>query len=150
MELKNLIPFKTKTKIIPEVKSEEYYGNDSSFDDDWLEDDYEEGQLSVDVFQTKDKLIVKSTIAGVKPEDLNISLHNDMLTIKGKRKMEEEISDDNYFARECYWGSFSRSIILPIEISAEKKVDAYLENGVLTVILPKAKPKQVAIKVKEI
>ncbi len=117
--------------------------------DDWFDGDYEEGQLSIDVYQKPDKLIVKSTIAGVKPEDIDISINNDMLTIRGKREANEKISGDDYLYRECYWGAFSRSVILPVEVEAEK-VEASLENGVLTVILPKAKTsKQISIKVKE-
>jgi HSP20 family protein len=116
---------------------------------EWLGGDYDEGQLSIDVYQTPDKLIIKSTIAGVKPSDIDISINNDMLTIRGKRELNEEISDDNYLIKECYWGGFSRSVILPVEVDAEK-VDAALDNGVLTVILPKAKSaKQISIKVKE-
>ncbi|MFH1744642.1 MAG: Hsp20/alpha crystallin family protein [bacterium] len=116
----------------------------------WLDDEeYEEGQLSVDVYQTPSSLVVKSTIAGVKPEDIDISINNDMLTIRGKRKMTEEIKGENYLFRECYWGSFSRSIILPVEIEAEK-IDASIENGVLTIVLPKARSAQeISIKVKE-
>src|SRR3989339_6 len=110
---------------------------------------FEDGQLSIDVFQTPDKLIVKSTIAGVKPEDIDISINNDMLTIRGKRDMYEEIKDEDYLYKECYWGSFSRSIILPVEVEADK-IEAFLENGVLTVTLPKAKnAKQISIKVRE-
>jgi len=116
---------------------------------EWLDGDYEEGQLSIDVYQTDDDLIIKSTIAGVKPEDIDIAINNDMLTIRGKREMKSEVHDDNYLYRECYWGSFSRSIILPMEVKASK-IDASLENGVLTVTLPKAQSaKQISIKVKE-
>ena len=83
-----------------------------------------------------------------KPEDIDISINNDMLTIRGKRQMDKKISEENYLYRECYWGSFSRSIILPVEIEPER-IDAALENGVLTVTLPKAKvSKQISIKVK--
>lgn len=115
----------------------------------WLDEEYEEGQLSIDVYQTPTKLIVKSTIAGVKAEDIDISINNDMLTIRGKREMTEKIKEENYLYKECYWGSFSRSIILPVEIDAEN-IEAALENGVLTVTLPKAKSaKQASIKVKE-
>ncbi|MDP2587049.1 MAG: Hsp20/alpha crystallin family protein [Candidatus Komeilibacteria bacterium] len=115
----------------------------------WLDEDYEEGQLSVDVFQTKDAIVIKSTIAGVKPEDIDISINNDMVTIRGKREIDETISEDDYFYQECYWGGFSRSIILPVEIMPDK-VDASLKNGVLTVTLPKAKKSQAfSIKVKE-
>jgi len=117
-------------------------------DDEWLEDK-EEGQLSIDVYQTAEKLVVKSTIAGVKPNDIDISIDNDMLTIRGKREMINEVSESDYLYRECYWGSFSRSIILPFEVKANK-IDAFLENGVLTVTLPKAQSeKKISIKVKE-
>ena len=117
--------------------------------EEWLEGDYEEGQLSVDVYQTESKLIITSTIAGVKSEDIDIALNNDMLTIRGKREMKREINDEDYLYRECYWGNFSRSIILPVEVRAEK-IEASLENGVLTIVLPKAKTaKQISIKVKE-
>ena len=116
---------------------------------EWMDDDYEEGQLSIDVYQTPKTIVVKSTIAGVKPEDINISINNDMLTIRGKREEKEEIKDDDYLYRECYWGSFSRSIILPVEVKAEE-IEAILENGVLTIILPKSKAtKQISVKIKE-
>jgi len=118
-------------------------------DDKWLNEDYEEGQLSVDVYQTKESIVIKSTIAGVKPEDIDISINNDMITIRGRREIEETITEDDYFYQECYWGGFSRSIILPVEIIPEK-VDASLKNGVLTVKLPKAKKTQsISVKVKE-
>ena len=116
---------------------------------EWLGDDYDEGQLSIDVYQTPDKLVVKSTIAGVKPENIDISINNDMLTIRGKRLRREEVAEENYLIKECYWGGFSRSVILPVEVEADK-VEAALDNGVLTVILPKAKSaKQFSIKVSE-
>ncbi len=115
---------------------------------EWLDEDYEEGQLSIDVYQTPRAIVVKSTIAGVKPEDIDISINNDMLTIRGRRTMAEEVRDEQYLFRECYWGSFSRSIILPTEIDTDK-IEAELENGVLTIVLPKAKAaKQVSVKVK--
>ncbi len=116
---------------------------------EWLDDDYEEGQLSIDVYQTPKDLIIKSTIAGVRPDDIDISINNDMLTIRGKREMKEIIDSADYLYRECYWGAFSRSIILPCEVK-EEKINAHLEDGVLTIILPKAKTrKNVFIKVKE-
>ncbi len=116
---------------------------------EWLGGDYDEGQLSIDVFQNPNSIIVKSTIAGVKPDDIDISINNDMLTIRGRREIQEQISEENYLIKECYWGGFSRSIILPVEVEVEK-VEASLDNGVLTVILPKAKSaKQFSIKVRE-
>jgi HSP20 family protein len=121
---------------------------DDDSQEEWIEEDFEEGQLSIDVYQTAKDIVVKSTIAGVRSEDIDISINNDMLTIRGKRHMDKQIPDDNYLYRECYWGSFSRSIILPVEVQQEK-IDASLENGVLTVTLPKARvTKQISIKVK--
>src|SRR3990167_11362788 len=97
-------------------------------DEKWLDEDYEEGQLSVDVYQTKDAIVIKSTIAGVKPEDIDISINNDMVTIRGKREFDDSVQEDDYFYQECYWGGFSRSIILPVEIQPDK-VQANLKNG---------------------
>jgi HSP20 family protein len=117
--------------------------------EDWAESEPEDGQLSVDVYQTKDSVVIKSTIAGVKPEDVDISIENDVITIRGERKQESEVKDDDYFYQECYWGSFSRSIVLPVEVKSDE-TNASLKNGVLTVVLPKEKKsKSVAVKVKE-
>jgi len=102
---------------------------------DWMEEDYE-GQLSVDVYHTDDEIIIKSTIAGIKPEDIDIIVNNDMVTIRGERAKEDKVIDENYFFQECYWGGFSRSIILPQEVKADQ-VKATLENGILTIRLPK-------------
>jgi len=114
----------------------------------WFAEDYE-GQLAVDVFQTKDNIIVKSTIAGIKPEDLEIYVHNDLLTIRGKREEEKTEEDSEYFYKECYWGGFSRSVILPVEVQVDK-VEASMKNGVLTIVMPKSnKSKLVNVEVKE-
>jgi len=130
-------------------KEEKIETKEETPDESWLEEDYEEGQLSVDVYQTKDTIEIKSTIAGVKSEDIDISINNDMVTIRGKREFDHSVQEDDYFFQECYWGGFSRSIILPVEIQPDK-VQANLKNGVLTVTLPKvAKAKAVSIKVKE-
>lgn len=99
--------------------------------------DQAEGQLTVDVYQTPDAVVIKSTIAGVKPEDLDVSITNDMVTVRGTRRHDEEVREDEYFYRECYWGTFSRSIILPVDIVAEK-ADASLRDGILTVRIPKS------------
>jgi len=105
-------------------------------EDHWLADDLE-GQLSVDVFQKGDAIVVKSTIAGVEPEDLEIFLNRDMLTIKGKREHAESVQQGEYFVRECYWGKFSRTIILPSDVKSEE-AKATLKDGVLTIVMPKA------------
>jgi HSP20 family protein len=96
-----------------------------------------EGQLTIDVYQTENDIVIKSTIAGVKPEDLDVSINNDMITIRGQRKQEEEVTQDNYYYQECYWGGFSRSVILPVDVLADK-VEASMKNGILTIRLPKA------------
>lgn len=96
-----------------------------------------EGQLTIDVYQTDEDIVIKSTIAGVKPEDLDVNINNDMVTIRGERKQEDEVDTENYYYQECYWGPFSRSVILPVEIIAEK-AEATMKNGILTIKLPKA------------
>ena len=96
-----------------------------------------EGQLTIDVYQTDEAIVIKSTIAGVKPEDLDVAINNDMVTIKGERKNDEAAPEGNYYYQECYWGSFSRSILLPVDIVADKS-EASLKNGILTIRLPKA------------
>lgn len=95
-----------------------------------------EGQLTIDVYQTDKDIVIKSTIAGVKPENLDIDINSEMVTIKGKRTQDEEVDSENYYYQECYWGPFSRSIILPVEIVTEK-AEATMKNGILTVRLPK-------------
>lgn len=115
---------------------------------DWLDENYE-GQLSVDVYSTDKEIVIKSTIAGVQTEDIDISVQNDMLTIRGERQNEADPKLEEYYYQECYWGAFSRSIILPLEVDANK-VAASLKNGVLTIRLPKVRGrKSVAVKIKE-
>lgn len=95
-----------------------------------------EGQLTVDLYQNADEIILESPIAGVKPEDLDVSITSESVTIKGSRQKERRVKDEDYFYQECYWGRFARSIILPQEVDAEKS-DASIKNGVLTIKLPK-------------
>jgi HSP20 family protein len=103
--------------------------------EEWMNDF--EGQLTIDMYQTKDNVIIKSTIAGVKPDDIDITIANDMVTIRGERARDFEASAEDYFYQECYWGSFSRSVVLPVDVDIEN-VSADLKDGILTVILPKA------------
>ena len=100
----------------------------------WLEET--EGELAVDVFQTNGDIVVQSAIAGVKPEDLDISVENDVVTIRGGRKSEFVEEKKNYFHQECYWGAFSRQIILPEEVDPNR-VEASMQDGILTLRLPK-------------
>ena len=108
---------------------------DESDEGDW--DEQEEGQLALDVYQDKDNIVIRSTIAGVQPDDLDISVASDMVTIKGERRQEQEVKEEDYFYQECYWGSFSRSLPLPVEVDVDK-VSAEIKDGVLTLTLPKA------------
>lgn len=112
---------------------------------DWTHQD--EGELKIDVYQKGGNIIVKSTIAGAKPEDIDISINHDILTIRGKRHLDEEVEDREYLHRECYWGAFSRSVILPCEVQ-KGRIKAVMRRGVLTIVLPKTEKKK-EIKVKE-
>jgi len=100
-----------------------------------------EGQLAIDVYQTPEEIVVESTIAGVDPEDLDVDISSEAVTIRGKRTKEKKIQDEDYFYQECYWGKFSRSIILPQEVDPENAV-ASLKNGVLTIRMPKMNRKK--------
>ncbi|MBI2013375.1 MAG: Hsp20/alpha crystallin family protein [Candidatus Colwellbacteria bacterium] len=95
-----------------------------------------EGQLAVDVYQTPNEIIIESTIAGVKPDDIEVDVTGESVTIRGERHQEDTIDESDYFYRECFWGRFSRSIILPQEVDPEK-AHSTLKNGVLTIKLPK-------------
>lgn len=96
-----------------------------------------EGQLAIDVVQTKDEVIVVAPMAGCKAENLELHLHNDVLTIRGERQSPLS-NESDFFYRECYWGKFSRTIVLPVEVKTEM-ARAEFKNGVLTVALPKTK-----------
>lgn len=95
-----------------------------------------EGQLAIDVYQTPSEIIVESTVAGVRPDELDVDITNESVTIRGERKREEKVVDENYLYQECYWGRFSRSIILPQDIDPDK-AQAEFKNGILRVRLPK-------------
>ena len=108
----------------------------------------EEGELSVDVYQGPNEIIIKTMVAGVKPEDLDVSITREMVTIKGKREEERTINEDDYFHKELYWGSFSRSIVLPQEIDVDS-AEATERHGLLILKLPKLnKNRQTKVKVR--
>ncbi len=111
--------------------------------DEWMvADETLEGQLAVDVFQTKDNIVIKAPIAGVAPGNLDVSVANDVVTLRGERVDESQIEREHYYIQECYWGSFSRSVILPTPTVAEK-AKAVLKDGVLTVTIPKVETEKV-------
>jgi HSP20 family protein len=105
---------------------------------------------SVDVYQTEDKIVVKADVPGLEKKDFDISVVNSHLTIKGERKHEDEVKEENYHRIERAYGAFERTFALPATVDAEK-IQAEYKDGVLEVTLPKkeeAKPKQIAVKVK--
>ena len=117
----------------------------------WLEKETnEEGELTVDVYQTPEMIVIKSMIAGVRPEDLDVSITRDMVTIRGKREEERVAKEEDYFARELYWGSFSRTIQLPEEIDVDE-AEAIEKHGLLILKLPKLdKKRQSKLKVRTV
>ncbi|MBI2617965.1 Hsp20/alpha crystallin family protein [Candidatus Kaiserbacteria bacterium] len=108
----------------------------------------EEGQLSVDVYQTPEHIVLKAVVAGVRPDHLDVSITRDMVTIKGKREEQKEVTEENYFYKELYWGSFSRTILLPQEVEVDG-AEATEKHGVLIIKLPKIdKDRETKLKVK--
>jgi len=101
----------------------------SSFNQDQV------GQLAIDVYQTENDLVIQSAIAGVKPETLDVIMEKDIVAIKGARE-KPFVEAGDYFSQECYWGSFSREIILPTEVDPNKAL-AELKDGILTIRIPK-------------
>lgn len=108
----------------------------------------EAGELAVDVYQTNSHIIIKAMIAGVRPEDLDVSITRDMVTIRGKRERASEGSNGDFFFQELYWGSFARTIVLPQEVEIEE-AEATEKHGLLMIKLPKLdKGRQAKLKVK--
>ncbi|MBD3330526.1 Hsp20 family protein [Candidatus Peregrinibacteria bacterium] len=116
-------------------------GDDSSIS-------HEVGQLSLDIYQTDKELVILAPIAGVKEKDLKVSITDDTLVIRGERSKKEEVSNENYFAKECFWGAFSRAIVLPEDINISKAVASF-NNNVLEIRIPKSvKEKTKVLKIK--
>lgn len=105
--------------------------------DDW-EEDTVPGQLAVDVYETKEKLLVKARTAGVNKSELDVSIADNTLSIRGTLSAGTEEGVENYFVQECYWGEFSRSIALPVPVK-EEEIEAVLKDGVLTISFTKVK-----------
>ncbi len=106
--------------------------------DEWDEEDAVPGQLAVDVYETREKLVVKARTAGVNKPDLDVSIADNTLSIRGTLSAGNEDDVENYFVQECYWGEFSRSIALPVPVK-EDEIEAVLKDGVLTVSFTKVK-----------
>lgn len=118
-------------------------------DDNELMESEFEGQLSIDMYQTDDDLIIKAPVAGVDPDDLEVSITEDSFSIRGKRHDEHKQEKGDYFVHECYWGSFSRKETLPVNVLAEKAEASLNKKGVLTIRVPKSsKGKTKTLKIK--
>jgi len=113
---------------------EAYSGHEHGID---MEDEADQdGELAIDMYQTRDAIVIRALVAGVSPEDLNISITRDMVTLQGQREEVQEAPDEDYYHRELFWGSFSRSIVLPEEIIIDE-AEAREKHGLLEIVLPK-------------
>jgi len=112
------------------------------------EDEPQEGELPVDMYQTGDAVVIRALVAGVSPDDLDIAITRDMVTIKGLREEHQEAPDDDYYHRELFWGSFSRTLLLPEEVLIDE-AEAQEKHGLLEIRLPKVdKDRSTKLKVK--
>ncbi|MBI2023306.1 Hsp20/alpha crystallin family protein [Candidatus Giovannonibacteria bacterium] len=108
----------------------------------------EEGQLTIDMWQTNSDIVLQAIVGGIKPDELEVSISNDMVTIRGKRERTKEISSSDYYYQELYWGTFSRSVMLPQEVDSDE-AEATIKAGLLTIRIPKLdKTKVQKLKVK--
>jgi HSP20 family molecular chaperone IbpA len=113
-----------------------------------VEEDQSEGQLPVDVYQTPNEIVIRAFVAGVRPDELNVSISRDMVVIEGSREERDSVVDSDYFTRELFWGTFSRTILLPQEIDVDNS-SAGSKDGLLSIILPKLdKARQTKLRVK--
>jgi HSP20 family molecular chaperone IbpA len=107
-----------------------------------------EGQLPVDVYQTASEIVIRTFIAGVRPDEMNVSISRDMVTIEGSREERASVPETDYFHHELFWGSFTRTILLPQEVDVENS-SAGAKDGLLTIILPKLdKARQTKLRIK--
>lgn len=134
-------PVDTQNTVTEQIYEEEVA------DDDWDEDEDIPGQLAVDVYETADKLVIKARTAGIERKDLDVSISDNILTISGVLSGSEDDKVTQWHIQECYWGEFSRTIALPVQVK-EDGVEAVLKDGVLTVSFEKEKteaPKRILI-----
>lgn len=130
-----------------EGKGEERHAHITTKDETWSPEE-PAGELAVDIYQTPDAIVVKALIAGVQPNSIDIALTREMITISGKRQDEREVEEEHYFQKELYWGSFSRTVLLPEEVDVDM-AEASEKHGVLMVRLPKInKKRQTKLKVR--
>lgn len=109
----------------------------------------QEGQLVVDVYQTPDSIVIRTPVAGVKLADIHITINDNTLTIKGERTHADNIAEGDYLLKECYWGAFSRSLVMPFNLSPEK-IQAFFKDGILKIVIPHQQANEKAIKITEL
>ena len=114
----------------------DYTDNESSFNSDWLPQTNHGSELSIDLYELDDEIVLQAMIAGIRPEDLDINVTREMVTIEGHREGPQAIPDDNYFHQELFWGAFNRTVMLPAEIEVEE-AEANESHGLLTIRMPK-------------
>lgn len=136
------------------IEDSDYESEDSNSLSNWdtplAQDEDMDGELSVDMYQTDKDLVIEAMIAGVRPEDIQVNITRDIVTLSGKREANKTVTHDDYFYRELYWGTFSRSIMLPHEIDIEL-AEAIEKHGMLIIKMPKTdKGRQNKLKVKSL
>ena len=118
------------------VEEEDYQEEGEEWEDAPESATQQDGELPVDMYQTDEMIVIRALVAGVSPTELEISITRDMVTIRGIREEYQETHDDNYFHRELFWGSFSRTILLPEEVAIDE-AEAQEKHGLLEIKLPK-------------
>lgn len=138
-------PVEAEEPVVEDVPQEE----GEPVEDEWVDTDEFPGQLAVDVYETADKLVVKARTAGISKSDLDVSISDNILTISGVLSGGEDEQTTRWHIQECYWGEFSRTIALPVQVREdENSVKAELKDGVLTIMFEKEKteaPKKIEI-----
>lgn len=133
----------------PEFKKTRLISNKMQSQLNTQSDEDTEGQLALDIYQTPTHLVIVAPIAGVQLNDINVTVTEDVLTVKGKRYLEFDIKDEDYFTQECFWGDFSRSIVLPAAVDITK-INASFKDAVLKITIPKTEPtKTKVIRIKQ-
>lgn len=125
------VPRESRRKLSPTKRKEVVELSD---EEEMVEEDI--GQLAVDVYQNDDNIVIQAMVAGMHPSKLDVQIGREVVTIRGERKNEKEVMNDDYFFQELYWGMFSRTIVLPEEVDPDLG-EATEKNGLLTIVLPK-------------
>ncbi len=141
VEMNTAEPYVADPRGISQVTEENVQSDDRQ---EWEDEDYdeeEEGTLSIDMYETASDLILKTVVAGARPEDLDISINRERVTVRGSRSPDRGLRDSQVHLQELYWGPFSRTVTLPEEVDVEN-AEAKASQGLLIIKLPKVNPKK--------